>query len=307
MNTAGQIDPVLELEGVSKSFGGKTVVDDISITVRRGEIFGFLGPNGSGKTTSIRMALGIIRPDAGRVSILGGAPKRDVLRRVGYLPEERGLLRKVRVMEIIRYLGRLKGLSAAETNTRGEELLHRVGLYQYRDKKVESLSRGMTQLVQFIAAIIHEPELIILDEPFAGLDPLNVLLMKEMLFEQQRRGATVMFSTHIMPDVEELCERVALISDSKMLLYGDLAAIKRDRGANSVRVHAGEIPPQLQNGHRSPSKSGFMEYTLGADKTPDSILRAYVDAGIPVQKFEVMLPTLNDIFIQEVHGARSVP
>lgn len=296
---------VLEIENLSKSFGDRTVVNDVSFHVERGEIFGFLGPNGSGKTTSIRMALGIIKPDTGSISILGSEPDRTVLKRVGYLPEDRGLLRKVRVLDIVRYLGRLKGLSSSEAVERGTELLHRVGLYQHRNSKVEGLSRGMTQLIQFISAIIHEPEFIILDEPFSGLDPLNVQLMKQMLFEQQERGATIMFSTHIMSDVEELCQRVALIADSHMLLYGNLDEIKRDRGASAVRVRAQDIPKSLSQGRPMPA-NGIMEFAIGDGRTSDSVLRAFLDAGISVEKFELLLPTMNDVFIEEVSRARNI-
>jgi ABC-2 type transport system ATP-binding protein len=297
---------VLQIERLTKAFGDRTVVNDVSFEVRRGEIFGFLGPNGSGKTTTIRMSLGIIKPDSGTVKILGAEPDRSVLKRVGYLPEDRGLLRKVRVMDIIRYLGRLKGLTSAEAEERGKELLHRVGLFQHRDKKVEGLSRGMTQLIQFIAAIIHEPEFIILDEPFSGLDPLNVQLMKQMLYEQKQRGATIMFSTHIMADVEELCQRVALISDSNLLLYGDLDQIKRQRGANAVRVRAHDIPVELSAGRTISPSNGFMEFAIGRGRTPEDILRSFLDAKIPIEKFELLLPSLNDIFIEEVSRARNL-
>jgi ABC-2 type transport system ATP-binding protein len=197
----------LEIEGLTKSFGDKTVVSAVSFSVGAGDMFGFLGPNGSGKTTTIRIALGILRPDAGTVRLLNGLPAAEALPRVGYLPEERGLLRKEKVSNVIRFLGRLRGLSKSDALDRGLELLHRVGLYEHRDKKVEGLSRGMTQLVQFVASLIHHPELIILDEPFSGLDPLNVQLMKEMLAVEQARGSTVIFSTHVLSDVEEMCER----------------------------------------------------------------------------------------------------
>jgi ABC-2 type transport system ATP-binding protein len=296
---------VLEIDSLTKSFGQRVVVNDVSFQVRRGEIFGFLGPNGSGKTTTLRMALGIIRQDSGSISILGSHPERSVLKRVGYLPEDRGLLKKVKVLDILRYLGRLKGLTATQAEERGNELLHRVGLYPHRHKKVEGLSRGMTQLIQFISSILHDPEFIILDEPFSGLDPLNVQLMKQMLFEQQERGATIMFSTHIMSDVEELCQRVALIADSHLLLYGNLDEIKRDRGANVVRVRAAEMPPTLGQGRTAPI-NGIMEFAIGDGRSSDDVLRAFLDAGISVDQFELLLPTMNDVFIEEVSRARNL-
>lgn len=296
---------VLEIDSLTKSFGQRVVVNDVSFQVRRGEIFGFLGPNGSGKTTTLRMALGIIRQDSGSISILGSHPERSVLKRVGYLPEDRGLLKKVKVLDILRYLGRLKGLTATQAEERGNELLHRVGLYPHRHKKVEGLSRGMTQLIQFISSILHDPEFIILDEPFSGLDPLNVQLMKQMLFEQQERGATIMFSTHIMSDVEELCQRVALIADSNLLLYGNLDEIKKDRGANVVRVRAAEMPPTLGQGRTAPI-NGIMEFAIGDGRSSDDVLRAFLDAGISVDQFELLLPTMNDVFIEEVSRARNL-
>ena len=296
---------VLEVSGLTKAFGGKTVVDDVSFEVRRGEMFGFLGPNGSGKTTTIRMCLGIMRANSGSVRVLDSRPDLGILKRVGYLPEERGLTRKVKVVEILRFLGRLKGMSAAAAQQRALELLERVGLHEHANKPVEGFSRGMTQLVQFVGAILHDPELIILDEPFAGLDPLNVNLMKEMLAERQQAGATIMFSTHIMSDVEELCERVALISDGRLLLYGNLAEIKRRRGAHSVEVQANGVPPGLAGAASRTLPGGTASYDLDGNRTAESVLRSYLDAGIEVERFELSLPSLNDIFVEEVSRARA--
>jgi ABC-2 type transport system ATP-binding protein len=300
------LEHVLQLEGLTKTFGQRTVVNDISFDVKRGEMFGYLGPNGSGKTTTIRLALDIIRPEEGSVRILGSPPERSVLKRVGYLPEERGLPRKITVLDAIRYLGRLKGLTSTEAEDRGTELLRRVNLYEHRRKKIENLSRGMTQLVQFVTAILHDPEFIVLDEPFSGLDPLNVELMKEMLSERQRAGATIMFSTHIMSDVEELCQRVALIAEGRLLLLGDLAEIKRQRGANSVQVQAERIPDSLTNARKEVQDKGIVQYAIEDGSAPETILRSYLDAGIKVERFELSLPSLNDIFIEEVSRARSI-
>ncbi len=297
----------LEIDGLTKRFGDKTVVDDISFTVDEGDVFGFLGPNGSGKTTTIRIVLDILKPDAGQIRLLGGLTanrQNRALERVGYLPEERGLLRKEKVSNILRFLGRLRGLSRSEALDRGLELLHRVGLYEHRDKKIEGLSRGMTQLVQFVVTLIHRPDLIILDEPFSGLDPINVQLMKEMLAIEQARGATVIFSTHVLSDVEEMCERVALIADGRMVLFGDLAEIKRSRGANAVMVEASSHPDGLPGAQRYAGRGGRVEYRLSDDLTPEMILNAYSRAGIVLSRFEQALPSLNDIFIEEVSNAR---
>ena len=295
----------LHIDALTKTFGQCTVVDQVSFSVRRGEVFGFLGPNGSGKTTTIRMSLGILRPDKGHVSVLDSRPRLSVLQGVGYLPEEAGLPPRSRVFDTIRYLGRLKGLSRTEAESRADELLHRVGLHERRTAMVGTLSQGMKQMIQFVVAIIHRPQLLILDEPFSGLDPLNVRLMKEILAELQREGATVMFSTHIMSDVEEMCERIALISDGSLLLFGDLADIRRKRGAKSVQVQSSAIPDRLKGDYSRVLPDDSVEYDLDNGRTPEEILQAYVSAGVEIYRFERMLPSLNDIFIEEVSRARN--
>ena len=296
----------LQVDALTKTFGHRTAVDNVSFAVRPGEIFGFLGPNGSGKTTTIRMALGIIRPDSGAVSVLGSRPGLSVLRRVGYLPEEAGLPPRSRVFDTIRYLGRLKGLTREEAESRADELLNRVGLYEHRLAKVGTLSQGMKQMIQFIVAVAHRPKLLILDEPFAGLDPLNVQLMKQILGEHRQAGATVMFSTHIMSDVEEMCERIALISDGHLLLFGDLGDIRRGRGVKSVQVQAASIPDELRGGHPRILPGDTVEYEIDGGRTPEQILSSYVAAGVRVDRFERMLPSLTDIFIEEVSRARRI-
>ena len=299
-------ESVLQVEGLTKTFGTRTVVNNVSFEVNRGEIFGFLGPNGSGKTTTIRMAQGIIRPDSGSVSILGSQPQRSVLKGVGYLPEQTGLPPKARVLDSLRYLIRLKGLSFIEAEDSADELLKQVGLYEYRASKIDALSRGMRQMAQFVVAIAHRPQLIILDEPFSGLDPLNVQLMKEMLIERQRAGATIMFSTHVMSDVEEMCERIALISGGELLLFGNLSEIKRERGTKSVQVRAVAIPEELKNNHMKVLPDDTVEYAIGEGQTPERIFQAYAASGIQVDRFERTMPSLNDIFIEEVSRARKV-
>lgn len=298
--------PALEIKGLTKRFGSKTVVNDVSFQVEQGDMFGFLGPNGSGKTTTIRMSLNILKPDAGEIFILGDSLSSARLDRVGYLPEERGLLRKEKVISVLRYLGRLRGMTKTDAVDRGLELLHRVGLFEHRDKKVEGLSRGMTQLVQFVASLMHEPELIILDEPFSGLDPLNVQLMKEMLAAERNRGATVIFSTHVLSDVEEMCDNVALITDNRLLLFGDLASIKRSRGANAVLVDAPSHPDSFSEHQIFSGQAGRVEYRLSDSLTPESILNAYSSEGIVLDRFEQVQPSLNEIFIEEVSNARQV-
>lgn len=294
------------MEQVTKTYGHRKVVNNISLSVRRGEIFGLLGPNGSGKTTTIRMALDIIHPDAGRIGLLGDHPAREVLQRIGYLPEERGLYRGERVINVLRYFGRLKGLDSAAATARGDQMLERVGLLEWRNAKSEALSRGMSQLVQFCGALVHEPDLIILDEPFSGLDPLNVQLMKDIILEHQQRGSAIIFSTHVMADVEELCQRVALLNDGDLLLYGNLLDLKKARGTHNVRVNAPRQPEVIPGVMKSEPENGSFEYMLEPGAEPNSVLRAFIEEGIPLDRFEVALPSLNEIFIEEVRRARAV-
>ena len=294
----------LEVQEVTKAYSGRTVVDGVSFSIEPGETFGLVGPNGSGKTTTIRMALDIIRPDAGTVALMGGPPTREALSRVGYLPEERGLYQKSKVTDILTYLGRLKRLDAAAARSRTEEMLKRVGLFEHRDKKVQALSRGMSQLVQFAGALVHQPELLILDEPFSGLDPLNVQLMKEILREQKDHGTAIIFSTHQMVDVEQLCERVLLINDGQDLLYGNLLEIKRARGTHRVRITAERQPETISGVARTESQNGTFEFLLEEGVKPEDIFQAFLQADIPVDRYEVALPSLNDIFIDEVSRAR---
>ncbi len=296
--------PALEVRDLVKTFGGRRVVNGVSFELQRGEIFGFLGPNGSGKTTTMRMALDLVRPDSGSVALLGGMPVRRALRHVGYLPEERGLLQRVRVIDVLRYLGRLKGLEAVTAERRAEEMLRRVDLADSAYAKVQGLSRGMTQLIQFSGALLHHPDLIILDEPFSGLDPLNVELIKEIIREEQARGASIIFSTHIMSDVEELCQRVLLIDAGTTLLYGSLMELKRSRGTRIVKIAADRRSDSVAGVTEPVAANGHFEYKLAAGEEPQAILRSFLDAQIPVERFEVALPTLNEIFIGEVRSAR---
>ena len=294
----------LAIDGVTKVYGRNTVVDNVSFRVEPQEIIGLVGPNGAGKTTTIRMALDIIHPDSGSVALFGSAPTRQALQRVGYLPEERGLYQKSPLNDVLRYLGRLKGLSGKEAQARTDAMLERVGLYEHRTKKVQALSRGMNQLAQFASALLHQPDLIILDEPFSGLDPLNVQVMKEIIREQQQRGASIIFSSHDMEDVEEMCGRVVLISSGTVLLYGVLDELKRARGIQSIRVTAPRQPDRIPGISNAEAADGRFEYLLRDGSDPNAVLRAFLDSGIAVERFEVALPSLRDMFIEEVNRAR---
>ena len=295
----------LAIDGVTKVYGRTTVVDGVSFMVEPQEILGLVGPNGAGKTTTIRMALDIIHPDTGTVALFGSAPTRQALQRVGYLPEERGLYQKAVLSDVLRYLGRLKGLSGKDAQARTDAMLQRVGLYEHRAKKVQALSRGMNQLAQFASALLHQPDLVILDEPFAGLDPLNVQVMKEIIREQQQRGASIIFSSHDMEDVEEMCERVVLISSGTVLLYGVLDELKRARGVQSIRVTAPRQPADVPGVSNAKVADGQFEYMLTDGVDPNTVLRSFLDNGIPVERFEVALPSLREMFIEEVNRARS--
>ncbi|MBQ42275.1 MAG: ABC transporter, partial [Gemmatimonadetes bacterium] len=224
------MENAIELEGVEKRFGAKVAVDGLSLEVPRGCIYGFLGPNGAGKTTTLRMIIGIFHPDAGRVSVLGQSDPASVKERIGYLPEERGLYEKMRVRDLMTYFGQLKGMEAGLARKRASELLQRYGLGESADKKCQALSKGMAQKAQILATLIHEPELIILDEPFSGLDPLNRDLMRDLILQLKREGRSVIFSTHIMEQAEQICDRVLLIDDGRKILDGELSAVRSSAG-----------------------------------------------------------------------------
>lgn len=232
----------VELHSVTKRFGTHTAVDRLDLAIPEGGIYGLLGPNGSGKTTSIRMIMGILLPDEGRISLLGGHP--DATRhRVGYLPEERGLYRKMKVIDVLTFLAEIRGVARTAARSRAGEWLDRLDLASWADRRVDDLSKGMQQKVQFIGTVLHEPELLILDEPFSGLDPLNQDVLEEIVLGLHRRGATILFSTHLMDQAERLCERVCLISRGRRVLEGELASLKQREGGRLHDIfvrHVGE-------------------------------------------------------------------
>lgn len=292
---------VLEVSNLSKSYGDFRAVDDLSFAVHGGEIFGLLGPNGAGKTTTIRILMDIFKADSGEVRVLGERPA-AVRARVGYLPEERGLYKDLKVLEALVYLARLKGMDEAAARTSAVAWLDRVELEDWGSNKVKDLSRGMQQKVQFVASLVHEPELLILDEPFQGLDPVNVDLLKRLIRELQAAGKTVVLSAHQMNLVEELCDRIVLISRGRAVLYGDLADIKRQFAPHAVRVQAGGdlsgIPGVTEI---KPSGQAFLLELDGT--TPQAVLAELVRRGVDVRSYEVASVPLNDIFVQVVgHG-----
>ncbi|HEY32006.1 MAG TPA: ATP-binding cassette domain-containing protein [Dehalococcoidia bacterium] len=292
--------PFIEVNHVSKTYGDRTVVNDLSFDVNGGEIFGLIGPNGAGKTTTIRIMMDLIKPDSGDVLILGQRLGEATKNDIGYLPEERGLYLNLTVVESLTYFASLKRMEAHRAATRADELLARVDLLPHKQKKIKELSRGMGQFVQFLVTIIHEPRVIILDEPFANLDPVNTELIKDMVFELRNQGTAIILSTHRMNEVEELCDRILMINEGRTVLYGDLAEIKSRYRSNSVLLeHEGELG-EVSGVIRRQDHDGRTELFLDSETTPQQVLAQLLGQGVTVNRFEVATPPLHDIFLQVV-------
>jgi len=290
----------VEVSHVVKSFVDKVAVDDLSFSVAQGEMFGLIGPNGAGKTTTIRMMMDILKPDSGEVTILGEKLNETTKNKLGYLPEERGLYKKLKVIDSIVYLASLKDVDRHSAAERANELLNQTGMSASKNKKIEELSRGMGQIIQFIVTIIHDPQLLVLDEPFAGLDPVNTELLKEMLADLRNQGKAVILSTHQMNQVEELCDRILMINNGQNVLYGDLGEIKARYRGNSllldVEGELGEIPGVTgKRVHKS-----YTELILDGKTIPQQVLLHLINRGMVVNRFEVATPSLNEIFLKEV-------
>jgi len=293
-------EAVVVLEHVTKVFGNHVAVDDLSLRIPRGSVYGFIGPNGAGKTSTIRMIMHIHLPDGGRLEVLGKPPGRESSRRVGYLPEERGLYPKMKVRDVIAYFGKLKGCKSAELAPRIDAWLDRLGLLSWKLKKCQDLSKGMQQKVQFIATMIHEPELVILDECFSGLDPVNAETLIGIIEELREKGRTVIFSTHVMEHAEKLCDSVFMICKGKKVLDGTLHEI-RARFSEDVVDIAGEGDPadfaRVAGVKSMRAPSGRVEIELERGSDPQRLL----EAALPrfrVQRFEVRAPRLHDIFVR---------
>jgi len=293
----------VEISHIVKSFADKVVVNDLSFSVGQGEIFGLIGPNGAGKTTTIRMMMDIIKPDSGDVTILGEKLSEATKNKLGYLPEERGLYKKMGVLDSIIYLASLKGVDARSAEEKANELLNQTGMLSHKAKKIEELSRGMGQIIQFIVSVIHDPELVVLDEPFAGLDPVNVELLKGMLFDLRNQGKALILSTHQMNEIEELCDRILMINHGRSVLYGNLTEIKSKYRSNSVLLEfegeLGEVPGVIEKRTRK----GYMELVLDGNTTSQQVLERLVSTGITIDRFEVATPPLNEIFLRVVGKA----
>jgi ABC-2 type transport system ATP-binding protein len=302
----------IKVSHVAKSFGDTHAVVDVSYDVERGEIFGLLGPNGAGKTTTIRMMLDIFKPDRGTVSILDGPMTEEKKERIGYMPEERGMYQDVPLERCLLYLASLKGLSKAEARQRLGTLLERFDLAAHKGKKVKELSKGMQQKAQIVNTILHRPELVIIDEPFTALDPINAVLVKDLMGELRDQGATILMSTHQMHQVEELCDRILLIDEGRNVLYGDLDEIRRQHSGHAVLVRTAPVLGHVE-GDEFPSVAGVeqasphndaVKLTLAEDTTPQDVLRALVARDVVLEKFEIAVPTLDEIFIRVVGTER---
>jgi ABC-2 type transport system ATP-binding protein len=289
---------MLETRNLVKRYDGFTAVDDLSFEVYEGDIFGLLGPNGAGKTTAIRTIMDIFKPDEGTISVLGHPPG-IVRRRIGYLPEERGLYQDLKVLDVLVYLAELKGITRSTARDQALAWLDRVELGEWSKHKVRDLSRGMQQKLQFVASVAHNPELLILDEPFQGLDPINVDLLKGLIRDLQSNGKTVMLSAHQMNLVEALCDRILLIDDGKGVLYGDLAEIKRQHSPGTVRLRTPDAVGDLPGVVRTEQRDDALTLTLEGI-TPQDLLEELVERGITVDSFEVASAPLEDIFIAVV-------
>lgn len=294
--------PAIEISHLTKSFGAVKAVDDISFSVEKGELFGLLGPNGAGKTTGLRCMLDIFKPDSGSVSILGGPMTEAKKDKIGYMPEERGLYQDIPLERCLAYLGSLKGLSLAEVKQRSEVYLERFDLAAHRHKKVKELSKGMQQKAQIIATLLHQPELLIVDEPFSGLDPVNTQMVKDLLREQRQKGVTVVLCSHQMHLVEELCDRIVLIDHGKVMLYGTLDEIYRKFSGNALLVKSDQDLPSLPGVERLEAHNGAVKLHLEPGAKPQEILRQLVMQGINLEQFEISVPTLDEIFIRVVQG-----
>ncbi len=294
----------LVLRGVSKSFGDVHAVLDLDFAVKAGSVFGLLGPNGAGKTTTIRMIMDIIKPDTGVISLLGETDPERRRDRIGYLPEERGLYRRMKVRELLLYFARIHGMSGNEARADADRWLERLGLSEWADAKLEALSKGMQQKVQLVATILHRPEAVILDEPFSGLDPVNVDLVKEILLELRDRGTTLLLSTHQMEMVEKLCDSICLINRGRAVLKGGLQEIKAGFGTRAIQIEYDGSASFHRNRElieKSDDTGRYMEIVPREDIEPHRILEA-ASAEVRIRRFQVMEPSLHRIFVETVQA-----
>jgi ABC-2 type transport system ATP-binding protein len=294
----------VSIRNVGKTFGDKRAVVDLSLDIPEGSLFGLIGPNGAGKTTTIRMALNIYAPDMGSIHVLGHPMAEGIKSRIGYLPEERGLYTRMKVGEVLIFAAGIKGVPGAEARKRAFLWLDRLGLAECWEKKLQDLSKGMQQKVQFIATVLHEPDLLVLDEPFSGLDPINMDVLRDIILEMHGQGRTVIFSTHIMEQVERLCDRVCMINEGRKVLDGTLQEIRGAHGKNTVMLGFEgdgaflESHPQVRRA--SPYK-GSVEVTLNDGADPQELLKELV-GKVRVSRFEITEPSMHEIFVERVRA-----
>ena len=296
----------LRVNGVSKRFGDFTAVEDLSFEVRAGRVFGFLGPNGAGKTTTIRMVVGITAPDEGSIELFGQKISADLQDRIGYLPEERGLYKKMKISDQLRYFSALKGMSASAAEKKIDFWLDRMRLGEWKKKKTTDLSKGMQQKIQFISTVMHDPDLLILDEPFSGLDPINVEFLMDVISEFKTREKTIIFSTHLMETAERLCDDILLINKAHKVVSGSLRKVKESYGQNLIALRATGAEkviddPRVVSKQVVHADEVILHLTNGIDS--QELLRRLIESGAAISKFEKVEASLNDIFIDKVRGA----
>ena len=290
----------LVLEDVNKSFAGKQAVRDLSLAIPEGSIYGFLGPNGAGKTTTIRMIMSIIRPDSGRIELLSSTSPLSVKDRLGYLPEEKGLYKKMKTRELIAYFGRLKHMQKDVALRRADEVLEQFGLGEQRHARCDTLSKGMGQKVQILATLLHDPDFVILDEPFSGLDPINIELVRQLILDLKASGKTVIFSTHIMEQAEQLCDYVLLINGGQKLIDGPLDEVRRTAEPTLTVEIDGEPPSlEIEGVSRVNNMGRRLELSLANDADPQAILSSLMQATT-LRSFAIKEPSLHEIFVRTV-------
>ncbi|MDI1243130.1 MAG: ATP-binding cassette domain-containing protein [bacterium] len=299
-------DVSLRISNITKRFGDFTAVEDLSFDVRAGRVFGFLGPNGAGKTTTIRMIVGITAPDEGSISLFNESISYATQNRIGYLPEERGLYKKMKVVDQLKYFAELKGVSRSDADKKIDFWLERMGLGEWKKAKTTDLSKGMQQKIQFISTVLHDPDLLILDEPFSGLDPVNVEFMIDVLSEFRTQQKTVIFSTHLMETAERLCHDIILINKSRKVIGGSLREVKESYGTNLIAfrgLNAERVISDKLLVDKIVTHADEQELHLAEGVDPQQVLKALIDWGADVTKFEITEPSLNDIFIEKVTNA----
>jgi ABC-2 type transport system ATP-binding protein len=300
--------PLLELQHLKKYYATQKAVDDISFSIEPGSIFGLLGPNGAGKTTLLRMITGIFYPDEGQIIFDGRKFNAlDDIRQIGYMPEERGLYKKMKIGEQALYLAQLKGLSKAEATEKIKYWFAKLDMQTWWNKKVEDLSKGMSQKLQFVITVLHEPKLVILDEPFSGLDPVNANLIKDEIFGLAQKGSTIIFSTHRMEQVEEICDHIVLVNMGKKILDGTVQQVKHDFKENKFSITLQQPPVALESNAFTVTahKKNTLTIKINEGYKSNDLLQYFIQQGITIDAFHEILPSLNEIFIREVEGSKA--